>query len=193
VQQDPEKLIALMGGKDAFAEKLNTLYQLPSSVEGAGFVAGVSGLIGQYAHGNEPSHHVAYFFSYAGQPWKTEETIRKIFNTQYHNYPGGLCGNDDCGQMSAWYLFSAMGFYPVNPCNDGYVFGAPQIPKVTLKLPQGKTFTVEAKGLSKRNQYVQSITFNGTPCSSLKLSHADLMKGGTLVFTMASKPQAARH
>ncbi|HYG33630.1 MAG TPA: glycoside hydrolase family 92 protein, partial [Clostridia bacterium] len=193
VQHDPEKLVALMGGKDAFAEKLTTLFKLPTSVEGAGFVLDVSGLIGQYAHGNEPSHHVAYFYNYAGQPWKTQETIRKIFDTQYHNYPGGLCGNDDCGQMSAWYIFSAMGFYPFNPCNDGYVFGAPQIPKITLKLPEGKTFTVEAKGLSKRNKYVQSITLNGNPCQSFKLSHADLMQGGTLVFKMGSKPKADRN
>jgi predicted alpha-1,2-mannosidase len=189
VQQDPEGLIRLMGGPDAFAEKLSTLFNLPSKVEGAGFVLDVSGLIGQYAHGNEPSHHVAYFFCYAGRPWKTQELVRQIVDTQYQNYPGGLCGNDDCGQMSAWYLFSAMGFYPFNPCNDGYVFGAPQLPKVTLKLPAGKTFTVEAKHLSKQNKYVQSITLNGKPCQGFKLAHADLMQGGTLVFTMGAQPR----
>ena len=190
VQQDPERLVRLMGGKDAFADKLSTLFTLPSTVEGSGFVGDVSGLIGQYAHGNEPSHHVAYLFSYAGRPWKTQETIRQICDTQYRNYPGGLCGNDDCGQMSAWYLFSAMGFYPVNPCNDGYVFGAPQIPQITLKLPEGKTFTIEARHLSKKNKYVQSITLNGNACQSLKLSHADVMQGGTLVFNMGERPQA---
>ncbi len=189
VQQDPEGLIQLMGGKEAFAEKLSTLFKLPSKVEGAGFVLDVTGLIGQYAHGNEPSHHVAYFFNYAGQPWKTQELIREIFDTQYKNYPGGLCGNDDCGQMSAWYIFSAMGFYPFNPCNDGYVFGAPQVPKVTLRLPNNKTFTVEAKNLSKENKYVQSITLNGKPCDKIKLSHTDVINGGTLVFEMGPQPR----
>jgi predicted alpha-1,2-mannosidase len=188
VQHDPEGLISLIGGKEATAEKLSTLFKLESKVEGSGFVLDVSGLIGQYAHGNEPSHHTAYFFDFAGKPWKTQEIIREIFDTQYKNKPDGLCGNDDCGQMSAWYLFSAMGFYPFNPCNDGYVFGAPQIEKVTLNLAKGKTFTVEAKGLSKENKYVQGITLNGKPYTAIKLAHADVMKGGTLVFEMGPKP-----
>ena len=192
VQHDPEGLIKLMGGKEAFAEKLSSLYTLPATVAGSGFVLDVSGLIGQYAHGNEPSHHVAYFFNYAGQPWKTQEIIRKIFDTQYKNAPGGLCGNDDCGQMSAWYLFSAMGFYPFNPCNDGYVFGAPQLPKVTLKLPGRKTFTVEAKHLSPKNQYVQDITLNGKPYDQMSISHAAVMNGGTLVFQMGTQPRTDR-
>ena len=189
VQHDPEGLIALMGGKAATVKKLNTLFTLPSKVEGAGFVLDVSGLIGQYAHGNEPSHHTAYFFNYAGQPWRTQELIREIFDTQYKNKPDGLCGNDDCGQMSAWYIFSAMGFYPFNPCNDGYVFGAPQIGKITLRLPRGRTFTVEARNLSKENKYVQGITLNGKPFPGMKLEHADIMKGGTLVFEMGAAPR----
>jgi predicted alpha-1,2-mannosidase len=189
VQHDPEGLISLIGGKEATAEKLTTLFKLESKVEGSGFVLDVSGLIGQYAHGNEPSHHTAYFFDFAGRPWKTQELIREIFDTQYKNKPDGLCGNDDCGQMSAWYIFSAMGFYPFNPCNDGYVFGAPQIEKVTLNLAKGKTFTVEAKGLSKENKYVQGIALNGKPYAGLKLAHADLMKGGSLVFEMGPQPK----
>ncbi|OGV71069.1 MAG: alpha-mannosidase [Lentisphaerae bacterium RIFOXYA12_FULL_48_11] len=188
VQHDPDGLIALVGGKDAFAEKLSKLFKLESKVEGSGFVLDVSGLIGQYAHGNEPSHHVAYFFNHAGKPWKTQEMIREIFDTQYKNYPGGLCGNDDCGQMSAWYIFSAMGFYPFNPCGDGYVFGAPQIGKISLKLPKGKTFTVEAKNLSKANKYVQSITLNGKKYDSIKIAHQDVMNGGSLVFEMGPQP-----
>ncbi len=184
VQHDPEGLIKLIGGKEAFAEKLGTLFKLPSKVEGSGFVLDVTGLIGQYAHGNEPSHHVAYFFNYVEQPWKTQEIIREIFDTQYKNFPGGLCGNDDCGQMSAWYIFSAMGFYPFNPCNDGYVFGAPQIEKITLHLRDGKTFTIEAKNLSKENKYVQSIALNGRPYDKVKISHNDVIKGGKLVFQM---------
>lgn len=189
VQHDPEGLIKMIGGKDATAEKLDTLFTMDSKVEGAGFVLDVSGLIGQYAHGNEPSHHTAYFYNYAGRPWRTQELIREIFDTQYKNKPDGLCGNDDCGQMSAWYIFSAMGFYPFNPCNDGYVFGAPQIGKITLRLPQGKTFTVEAKGLSKENKYVQTITLNGKPVSGMKITHADIMQGGTLVYQMGAAPR----
>jgi len=189
VQHDPEGLIKLIGGKEAAAEKLNTLFKLESKVEGSGFVLDVSGLIGQYAHGNEPSHHTAYLFDFAGAPWRTQEIIREIFDTQYKNKPDGLCGNDDCGQMSAWYIFSAMGFYPFNPCNDGYVFGAPQIGKVTLNLAKGKTFTVEAKGLSKENKYVQGITLNGKPCTGIKIAHADIMKGGALVFEMGPQPR----
>jgi len=189
VQHDPEGLVSLLGGKAAAAEKLNTLFKLESKVEGAGFVLDVSGLIGQYAHGNEPSHHTAYLFNYAGQPWRTQELIREIFDTQYKNKPDGLCGNDDCGQMSAWYVFSALGFYPFNPCNDGYVFGAPQLAKVTLNLARGRTFTVEAKGLSKENKYVQGITLNGKPHTGIKLAHADIMRGGSLVFEMGPQPK----
>ncbi len=189
VQHDPEGLVKLMGGKEATADKLATLFKLESKVEGSGFVLDVSGLIGQYAHGNEPSHHTAYFFDFVGQPWKTQEIIREIFDLEYKNKPDGLCGNDDCGQMSAWYIFSAMGFYPFNPCNDGYVFGAPQIEKVTLKLPKGKTFTVEAQGLSKENKYVQAITLNGKPYAGIKIAHADIMRGGTLVFAMGPQPK----
>ncbi len=187
VQHDPEGLVKLVGGGEAFAEKLSTLFKLESKVEGSGFVLDVSGLIGQYAHGNEPSHHVAYFFNYAGAPWKTQEIIREIFDTQYKNKPDGLCGNDDCGQMSAWYVFSAMGFYPFNPCGDGYVFGAPQIEKVTLNLAKGRTFTVEANGLSKENKYVQSVTLNGRPVPGIKIAHSEIMKGGRLVFEMGPR------
>ncbi len=188
VQHDPEGLIALVGGREAFVEKLSSLFKQESKVEGSGFVLDVSGLIGQYAHGNEPSHHVAYFFNYAGAPWKTQELIREICDTQYKNKVDGLCGNDDCGQMSAWYIFSAMGFYPFNPCGDGYVFGAPQIERVTLRLPQGKTFTVEARGLSQANKYVRRVSLNGKPVDGFKLAHADIMSGGRLVFEMGPQP-----
>jgi predicted alpha-1,2-mannosidase len=189
VQHAPEELVKLMGGPDATAKKLDTLFTMASKVEGSGFVLDVSGLIGQYAHGNEPSHHTAYFFNYADRPWRTQEIIREIFDTQYKNKPDGLCGNDDCGQMSAWYIFSAMGFYPFSPCNDGYVFGAPQIGKITLRLPKGRTFTVEAKGLSKENKYVQAITLNGKPFPGMKLAHTDIMNGGTLVYEMVPAPK----
>lgn len=188
VMQDPEGLISLFGSKDAFANKLTALFEQPETTKGKGWVSDVSGLIGQYAHGNEPSHHVIYFFNYAGRSWKTQELIRKVFDTQYHNKIDGLCGNDDCGQMSAWYIFSAMGFYPFNPAASGYVFGAPQFSKITLHLQGGKSFTVEAKGLSEANKYVQSVTLNGKPVEGFKLAHTDVMAGGALVFQMGPTP-----
>lgn len=184
VQHDPEGLIALTGGREEFCEKLATLFTLPSKVEGIGALVDVTGMIGQYAHGNEPSHHVAYFFALAGQPWRTQELVRKIIDTQYGAAPDGLCGNDDCGQMSAWYLFSVMGFYPFDPCGRGYVLGAPQVPKVALHLSGGKRFVVEAKNLSKANLHVRSVTLNGVPFTGITLPHADIMAGGGLVFEM---------
>jgi len=188
VQHDPEGLVDLIGGKDAFVKKLDSLFKAESKTEGKGFVLDVTGLIGQYAHGNEPSHHVAYFYDYAGAPWRTQEVVREVFDTQYNNCPDGLCGNDDCGQMSAWFIFSAMGFYPFNPCNDGYVFGAPQMEKIELNLTNGKKFVVEARNLSKANKYVHSVTLNGESVQGFKISHDDIMKGGRLVFRMGPQP-----
>jgi predicted alpha-1,2-mannosidase len=176
-----------MGGKEIFASKLDSLFFLDVSTESTGFVGDVSGLIGQYAHGNEPSHHVAYLYNYADQPWKTQKLISEIFDRFYHPKPDGLCGNDDCGQMSAWYIFSAMGFYPVDPISGEYVLGAPQIEKVSLQLPNDKTFTMEAKGLSKENKYVQSVKLNGKPITELTIQHKEIMNGGNLIFTMTNK------
>lgn len=141
-------------------------------------------MIGQYAHGNEPSHHVTYLYALAGRPERTQELVREIFDTQYKNKPDGLCGNDDCGQMSAWYMLSAMGFYPVDPVSGEYVFGAPQLPKMILHLADGKTFTVIAENLSKEHLYVDSITLNGEPYTKNSISHEDIVKGGTLVYKM---------
>lgn len=188
VQHDVEVLIDLIGGREYFTKKLDSLFTMQSSQEGAGFVADVTGLIGQYAHGNEPSHHVAYLFALAGKPWRTQELVREITDRFYINKPDGLCGNDDCGQMSAWYIFSAMGFYPVNPCGGEYVFGAPQLKKITLSLPGNRSFTVEAKNLSEKNKYVQGITLNSKPCHNLYITHQDIMNGGTLIFEMGSEP-----
>lgn len=187
VQHDVQGLIDLMGGKEKFVAKLDSLFFLEERVEGGGFVSDVTGLIGQYAHGNEPSHHVAYLYSYAERKDKTQALIREIFDRFYVPKPDGLCGNDDCGQMSAWYLFSAMGFYPVNPAGGEYVLGAPQVAKVVLKLPGDKTFTMEAKGFSKENKYVESVMLNGEPVKGLSIHHKDIMQGGTLVFTMTNK------
>lgn len=188
VQQDPQGLIALMGGSEAFCEKLSALFTLPSKVEGIGALVDVTGMIGQYAHGNEPSHHVSYFFALAGQPWRTQELVRRIAHTQYGTTPDGLCGNDDCGQMSAWYLFTAMGFYPFDPCGRGYVLGAPQVPKITLHLADNTIFTIEAKNLSEANLYVQRVTLNGSPFTGTVLPHASIRGGGKLVFEMGAQP-----
>ena len=166
-----------------------------------GEVLDVTGLIGQYVHGNEPSHHVIYFYPQVGHPEKAAERIREVFDKFYLAKPDGLCGNDDCGQMSAWYVFSAMGFYPFNPCGGEYVIGAPQVPRVTIKLGRrvgerrGKFhsptqdsnsnyFTVIARNLSKENKYVKSVTLNGKPLTEWKIRHADIMRGGELVFEM---------
>ena len=180
VQHDVAGLIELFGGPEQFTHKLDSLFTLELVTSSAD----VTGLIGQYAHGNEPSHHVTYLYTLAGKPERTQELIRQIFDTQYRPEPDGLCGNDDCGQMSAWYMFSAMGFYPVDPVSGNYVFGAPQMPKIVLNLTNGKTFTVIAEGISEENKYVESITFNGQPYTKNYITHEDVMNGGTLVFKM---------
>lgn len=180
VQHDVPGLIALFGGEEAFLQKLDSVFTVKLETT----QADVTGLIGQYAHGNEPSHHVAYLYTLAGRPERTQELIRQFFDTQYLPKPNGLCGNDDCGQMSAWYMFSAMGFYPVNPVSGEYVFGAPQFPKFTLHLADGKTFTILAEGLSEEHKYIDSITLNGKPYTKNYITHEDILKGGTLVYKM---------
>ena len=153
-----------------------------------GFIGDVTGLIGQYAHGNEPSHHVAYFYRFADRPDRTAEVVREICDRFYGVKPGDLCGNDDCGQMSAWYVFAVMGFYPFNPCGGDYVLGAPQFPKVEMSLQNGKKFVVRADGISRKNKYVKSVRFNGRPLDGFIIKHADIMKGGELVFEMCDRP-----
>ena len=205
VMQNPQGLVGAMGGREAFVRKLDSLFLQPDTVEGSGCVVDVTGLIGQYVHGNEPSHHVIYFYPQVGHPEKAAERIREVFDKFYIPKPGGLCGNDDCGQMSAWYIFSAMGFYPFNPCGGEYVLGAPQIPKATIKLVGAslrdargrvgdatlpcdcKTLTIIARNLSAENKYVKSVTLNGKPITDWKIRHADIMNGGELVFEMAAE------
>ena len=189
VQQAPEKLIELMCGDASFETKLDSLFFLDVvSDANSGFVDDVTGLIGQYAHGNEPSHHVVYLYEYANRPWKTEALVREVFDRFYRPLPDGLCGNDDCGQMSAWYLFSAMGFYPVDPVSCEYVIGAPQIPSMTLSLPGGRSFTSRALNLSPSNKYVKKVSLNGVPLKGFTISHADIVSGGELVFEMTDDP-----
>ncbi len=188
VMQDVPGLVAAMGGREKFTKRLDALFAAPNKVGGEGCVLDISGMIGQYVHGNEPSHHVIYFYPQVGHPEKAAARIREVFDTQYHVGPEGLCGNDDCGQMSAWYVFSAMGFYPFDPCGGEYVLGAPQVPRATLRLADGKVFAVVAKGLSKECKYVKSVTLNGRPVTGWKLRHADIVQGGELVFEMGAEP-----
>ena len=183
VMQNPDGLVAAMGGREAFVKRLDGLFERPEVVKGEVF--DVTGLIGQYVHGNEPSHHVIYFYTLVGERDKTARRVRDVFDKFYLPKPDGLCGNDDCGQMSAWYVFSALGFYPFNPCGGTYVLGAPQIPKATVSLAGGKTLTVVARNLSVENKYVKSVTFNGRPLDKT-IEHADLMSGGELVFEMTA-------
>ena len=186
VMQDPQGLIDAFGGPDQFVAKLDSLFtssdEMPESEKGKSL--DVTGLIGQYAHGNEPSHHIAYFYPFAGRPRRTAEVVREVFDRFYLNKPDGLSGNDDCGQMSAWYVFGAMGFYPFNPCGGDYVLGAPQIPEIELRPADGKVFRVVARNLTRENKYVKSMTLGGKPLDGFVLKHADIVKGGELVFEM---------
>ncbi|MCD6354858.1 MAG: GH92 family glycosyl hydrolase, partial [Prolixibacteraceae bacterium] len=187
VPQDVEGLIKLHDGEEKFIAKLDSLFSISSTkVEGAS--ADISGLIGQYAHGNEPSHHISYLFAYAGQQWKTAEKVREICTTMYTAQPDGLCGNEDCGQMSAWYVLSSMGMYPVNPANGAYVFGSPLFNKVEIALPNNKSFEIIAENNSKENLYIQSVELNGKPYSKSFITHKEILLGGTLIFKMGNKP-----
>ena len=183
VMQNPDGLVAAMGGREAFVKRLDWLFERPEEVKGEVF--DVTGLIGQYVHGNEPSHHVIYFYTLVGERDKAARRVRDVFDRFYLPKPDGLCGNDDCGQMSAWYVFSALGFYPFNPCGGTYVLGAPQIPKATIELAGGKALTVVARNLSAENKYVKTVAFNGRPLDKT-IEHADLMSGGELVFEMTN-------
>jgi hypothetical protein len=184
--QDIEGLMRLMGGRRTFVRKLDQMFAAESRTTGREQVD-ITGLIGQYAHGNEPSHHVAYLYNYAGEPWKTQMRVRQIMDQFYEPTPEGLIGNEDCGQMSAWYVFSAAGFYPVTPGSTIYAIGSPLFPEVRFRLENGKSFVVMAEGASAKNVYVQSATLNGKPYSKSYLEHRDLMAGGELVFTMGAQ------
>ena len=180
VQHDIDWLIDFMGGKEEFVKRLDTLFKgeiIHNQVD-------ITGLIGQYAHGNEPCHHVPYLYALAGRPDRTAEVIREVFDTQYSPRYDGLCGNDDCGQMSAWYIFSAMGFYPVDPVSCQYVLGAPQIEEIVLNLPKGKRFVVKAEGLSRSAKYVDKIYLNGKLHELPYITHEDIVNGGELQFVM---------
>ena len=187
VLHDPADLMVLMGGAEKFKARLIEFFDLPEVVRGPCCTQDVTGLIGQYAHGNEPSHHVIYLFDLTDEPWRGQELVRRVCSTMYANTPDGLPGNEDCGQMSAWYVFSAIGFYPVSPASGEYWIGAPQVPKAVLKM-EGRDFVVLAVNLSAENKYVKSVTLNGKPLAGYILRHADIVSGGELVFDMTSNP-----
>lgn len=187
VPQDPEGLISLLGGDIPFVEKLDELFNRSSDL-GEGASLDITGMIGQYAHGNEPSHHTAYLYAYAGQQYKIADKVDYIMNELYRDQPDGLSGNEDCGQMSAWYVLSSIGFYPVNPSNGVYVFGRPLFESAVIELPMGKKFVVEAINNGDEKKYIQSVTLNGEPYSKSFITHKNIVEGGTLRFLMGSKP-----
>lgn len=185
--QDPYGLIGLFGGDKPFVAKLDDFFTNNDSM-GEGASSDITGLIGQYAHGNEPSHHVAYLYAYAGEQWKTAEKVRFIMNEFYTDRPDGIIGNEDCGQMSAWYLLSSMGLYQVNPSDGVFVFGSPCFKKVEMKVRGGKTFTVEAPNNNKENIYIQKVYLNGKPYNKSYIIYDDIINGSTLKFVMGKKP-----
>jgi len=191
VMHDVRGLMMLLGGPQAFVRKLDELFDQPPIIEGEQAPPEMAGLIGQYAHGNAPSHHVAYLYAYAGAPWKSAGRVREIASTLYRTGPDGLCGNEACGQLSAWYLFSAMGFYPVNPAEGVYIIGAPLVEKATIEVGGQRTFLIEAQDLSPTNKYVTGATLNGKPLDRCWINHADIAAGGALRFTMGAEPNAA--
>jgi len=189
VQHDVPGLMELVGGPEVFSKRLEELFTTKHSFgKDAGDVGDATGFIGEYAHGNEPSHHIAYLFNYAGKPWMTQKYVKEIFDTIYNNTPEGLSGNEDCGQMSAWYILSAMGFYPVNPANGVYMIGTPKFDKVTFTSPEGKIFTITAKNRTDKNFYIKSVKLNGENWNHSYIKHSDLMSGGSLEFIMSDKP-----
>ncbi|MCR4032053.1 MULTISPECIES: GH92 family glycosyl hydrolase [Flavobacterium] len=188
VPHNVDNFIKLHGGNDIFTKRLEQLFTESSEITGNNVSADISGLIGQYAHGNEPSHHIAYMFNHAGQPWRTQYWVRHILDTQYNTTANGLSGNEDCGQMSAWYVFSSMGLYPMNPASGEYEIGSPIFEKSTLNLPNGKTFVIEAENVSEKNFYIQSATLNGKTFNKTAISHQEMLQGGVLHFVMGAQP-----
>ena len=190
VPHDPNGMIALMGGDLNFVPHLDSLFtmQLPDKFFEETEDITREGIIGNYVHGNEPSHHVAYLYNFTSEPWKTQERIRMILKKQYHATPDGLGGNDDCGQMSAWYIFSSLGFYPFAPGSDQYQLGSPSVQYASVKLANGKRFTIEAKDQNDQNVYVQKVLLNGKQLNRHYLTHDEIIQGGTVIFYMTNTP-----
>ncbi len=196
VFHDPQGLIGLMGGKQKFNSMLDSVFVVYPDVSSRGIIHEMREMqvmnMGQYAHGNQPIQHMIYLYAYSGQPWKTQYWIREVMDKLYNANPDGYCGDEDNGQTSAWYVFSAMGFYPVCPGSNQYVLGTPYFNKVTLHLENGNTMTIDAVGNSRSNRYIDSITLNGKPYTKNYLTHADIMKGGSIVCAMSAEPNRSR-
>ncbi|MDO8930583.1 MAG: GH92 family glycosyl hydrolase [Bacteroidota bacterium] len=188
VPQNVEGLIELLGGKEPFADKLDQLFKVEEGVKGEEASSDISGLIGAYAHGNEPGHHTTFLFNYAGRAYRTQELNRQIQPEMYTAAPEGICGNEDCGQMSAWYIFSTMGFYPVNPAELKYQFGSPLVQEAKIEIAQGKFFTMKAPLASVANKYIQEVKLNGQKLDRSFITHQEIMDGGILEFTMGAEP-----
>jgi predicted alpha-1,2-mannosidase len=191
VPHNPTSLIEVMGGKKKFAARLDSLFSMHLPDEFFAHTEDITreGIIGGYVHGNEPAHHVAYLYNWTDEAYKGQAQIRHILNMQYKPTADGLGGNDDCGQMSAWYMFSAMGFYPVAPGSDVYALGSPLVNKAVIKLENNKTFTVEALSQSDKNVYVQKVMLNGKEITNHNIKHTDITAGGKLTFYMSAKPK----
>jgi predicted alpha-1,2-mannosidase len=190
VPHDVNGLINEMGGEKQFVRRLDSLFtmHLPAKYFEKTEDINEEGLMGNYVHGNEPSHHVAYLYKWTNEPWKSEYRLHEIMRQMYKNKIDGLSGNDDCGQMSAWYIFSALGFYPVCPGSDQYVIGSPKTKETTIHLENGKTFTVKTENLSDKNVYVKSIKLNGKKYERHFITHSDILKGGEMLFEMSNRP-----
>jgi predicted alpha-1,2-mannosidase len=184
-----EDYARLLGGTDKLLEKLDTLFTTTSQMRGENVSSDISGLIGQYAHGNEPSHHIAYMYTALGKPHKAAERCWQVMTTLYSDKPDGLAGNEDCGQMSAWYVWSAMGMYPMNASSGKYLFGTPMVDKATIKLPNGKSFAIEVKRASPASKYIQSVQLNRKTIPVKEITHLQLMQGGKLQFVLTDQPQ----
>ncbi|MEA3461091.1 MAG: glycoside hydrolase family 92 protein, partial [Bacteroidota bacterium] len=189
VQHDINGLVDLFPNSSAFVTKLDSLFTMSPEISPPKYV-GVVGTIGQYVHGNQPSHHVAYLYNYVGMPWKTQEKVREVMDL-YRTGPGGICGNEDMGSLSSWYVLSAMGIYPVSPGQNVYIIGSPLFEKATINLSSpydAGEFTIQANQVSPVNKYIQSATLNGESMSKTWLSHEEIVKGGTLIFEMGPDP-----
>jgi predicted alpha-1,2-mannosidase len=188
VPHDVEGLISLYGGENLFIQKLDSLFLTSSAIDGNNSSADISGLIGQYAHGNEPSHHIVYLYNYVGQSWKTQELTDKILNSLYFNDANGLSGNEDCGQMSAWFILSSLGIYQMSPGDPTFTLGRPLFDESIIKLENGKLFTIKAVNNSKANKYVRHVKLNGKKLEAPFISYSDIMNGGVLEFSMTDQP-----
>jgi predicted alpha-1,2-mannosidase len=194
IPQDIPELIRKMGGNKRFIAHLDSLFTMymPDKYFAETEDITREGLVGCYVHGNEPSHHVAYMYNWAGAPWKTQERIHQIVNTMYLNKPDGLCGNDDCGQMSAWYIFSSLGFYPVCPGSGQYAVGSPSVNEAIIQLGGGRKLFIKANNLSEKNIYISSVRLNGRVINTSFIKNSDIRDGGELIFEMSSRPDKNR-